>query len=329
MSHSVTVVCLPPATDEEKEVSIEDRLAKVLEPFDENNRDEKYKEYESGTADNHWSVEELREKGKLRGGTLTWHEVAAACQAEYYQNDPEEGLQVEEDGLSAFTWSTYPRDVPSEDGTGIIKGARWDWWKIGGRWTGYFTCTPSALGSKKLIYGSPGLMTEMNSDPYRCDGGPRKLLDFEAQRDRAAADALVEYDQFHAIAREFPDSKPWSYFFNLTRQEGLDIDAARKLYREQPLIGALRERNLHYGLECPLDTFSASREEHERMARLEAVPGYALLTLDGVWREPGKMGWFGMSSETKDEMIAFKKMANEYLENLPGKAVIVAVDVHI
>jgi len=329
MSHSVTIVCLPPVTDEDDDTPVEDRLTEALAPFDENKRDEQYEEYEGGTADSHWCVKELREAGKLRGGTLTWHEVAAAYNSEYCKDDPEEGLQVTGDGLRAFTWSTYPRDVPSEDGSGIIAGARWDWWSIGGRWTGYFNCIPSALGSGELIYGSPGLMTEANSDPYRCDGGPRRLLDFEAQRDRVAAERLAEYDQFHAVAREFPDSKPWSHFRKMIDSNELDIDTARKAYREQPLLAELRERKLYYGLECPLDTFSASRYEHERIARTGAVPGFALLGTDGVWREAGKMGWWGMSSDTEDSRETFRRFVNEYLENLPGDAILIAVDVHI
>lgn len=322
MSHSVCVVCLPPTLTEK----VEEKLAQALAPFDENARDEPYEDWESGTADSHWSVKHLREEGKLPAGALTWHQVAQANNADI--DDPKEGIQVTQDGLSAFTWSTYPRDVPSEDGLGITAGARWDWWSIGGRWTGYFEVNEYALGKSELIYGRPGLMTSPNSDPLRCDGGPRWMLDFGRHRDREARDATDEWDTFNAIAKQYPNTKGWSHFRDLINEKKVSPDKARELYREQPGVIAVRG-TFGASLDCPYDQYAVSRDEYEKRARRNAVLGYALLDLNGVWREPGKMGWWGMSSESDEQMAAYKDMANEYLDNLSGDAIVIAVDVHI
>lgn len=66
-----------------------------------------------------------------------------------------------------------------------------------------------------------------------------------------------------------------------------------------------------------------------RLERLNALPGYALITLDREWLAPGRMGWFGVSSDGPDEKAAFKVQANRYLDELPADAVIVQIDCHI
>lgn len=59
---------------------------------------------------------------------------------------------------------------------------------------------------------------------------------------------------------------------------------------------------------------------------------YAIVTPDGEWHEPGKMGWFGMSSATEEDEDKFKdgfydNFIVPYLE--PGKYSITMVDCHI
>lgn len=55
---------------------------------------------------------------------------------------------------------------------------------------------------------------------------------------------------------------------------------------------------------------------------------FAYLTKDGVWNEKGQMGWFGMSSNEKDQEVWDKQMA-EYLLATPGEDWLVVVDCHI
>lgn len=56
----------------------------------------------------------------------------------------------------------------------------------------------------------------------------------------------------------------------------------------------------------------------------------AVLTSDGIWHEPGEMGWFGMSSESPEEA---KKWEEEYWErfikNADPEMYITIVDCHI
>lgn len=65
------------------------------------------------------------------------------------------------------------------------------------------------------------------------------------------------------------------------------------------------------------------------MAHLAAVPGYALITTEGEWIAPGRMGWWGMSSETADDRDQYRKQVNDYIDALPDSARLIAVDCHI
>ncbi len=56
---------------------------------------------------------------------------------------------------------------------------------------------------------------------------------------------------------------------------------------------------------------------------------YALLTSDGIWHEPGRMGWFGCSTATSEDEIKYE---NEYKEKVLAEdpeSYFVMVDCHI
>jgi len=55
------------------------------------------------------------------------------------------------------------------------ENAKWDWYELGGRWTGYFILKPGVSG----IIGSPGLMTS-SAKPGTADQALKKNVDFDA-----------------------------------------------------------------------------------------------------------------------------------------------------
>ena len=56
---------------------------------------------------------------------------------------------------------------------------------------------------------------------------------------------------------------------------------------------------------------------------------YALLTSDGTWHEPGRMGWFGMSSAEPEEEKDFKETYKELILKENPENYFVLVDCHI
>lgn len=285
------------------------RLSDALAPFDENREVEPYRDYETGEPRQHWSWDANPDVPEP-----TWAQVADAFNAKY---GDEEQMLVGEGGR-AYTLSTRNPH------------AKWDWWLPGGRWTGYFRVRLEWVGDENLINGEPGSMTDANTDRERCDGGPKRMLDFQAMRDWAEVDEGAKWKAFRAIADQHPGTKSWAWHLQRVNDDSdpMTIEQARTAYHEQPGVQALNDTDFRW-YDDPYETFAVDLATYQANARRDAVPGWSLLTLDGQWREKGRMGWFGMSDATDESTAAYKTWANEYLENLDDDVIIVAVDVHI
>lgn len=109
------------------------------------------------------------------------------------------------------------------------------------------------------------------------------------------------------------------------------LDEARVDYGDQPRVRAVRSAPTfakQYFLEIDeIDRYT--RDEYEARARATAVPSFAIVLPNGEWCAPGRMGWFGMSSDSKDDRQAFAERMNTYLDELSGDTFIVAVDCHV
>jgi hypothetical protein len=303
MSHYTVLVAIDP-TDPSRP-----NLEAALAPFDENMEVEPYREYETGEPADYWSWEKTADVPEP-----TWAQVAEFHNAKY----DDEPLHVDDEGR-AYTVSTYnPK-------------SKWDWWSVGGRWTGWFQVRPEYIGHKDVINGKPGLMTEPNTDQGKCDGGPKHVLDFTRTRDWAQVDEAERYAQFQKLVEGTPQAELWSSFIarHEADKDGYPINEAREVYHSQPRVRALKGTDFDWDTSEALERFQRPREEVLARAAARAVPGRALLTLDGEWKEPGTMGWWGMSTDTPESEDAYYAWANEYIDSLDDEIVLVLVDVHI
>lgn len=304
MSHFSVVVCIDDPS----------KLEAALAPFDENLEVEAYRDYESGEPKDYWAVNRLREENGLNpdDATLTWAQVAEAFNARY----PDEGepMLVAEDGR-AYTMSTRNPE------------AKWDYWRIGGRWGGYFRYRDGERDhviKPERDWDSPDAI-----HPRSCDGGQKSALDLDALREAKAEEARETYAKFHALVAGTPEARPWSEFVELTdKVEGYTIERAREEYHSQPRVGALRGSDFQW-YDDVIATFQQPERLYVEKERARAVPGFALLTLDGKWMAPGDMGWFGCSSDDESSRIGYWETANAYIESLPDSAWLIAVDCHI
>lgn len=272
-------------------------------------------------------------RAEALGDNPTWADVAAGYNARWGhstalavpgEESDSEALHVDEDGR-AYTVSTRNPE------------GLWDYWRIGGRWREHFivAAQPTTAGRVPayagLINSERGWDSPKPKDgPMRCDGGPKRLIDFEAMRDEAAVKANERYDGWEKLCADTPVAQSWSHFYGLVEVKAITIDQAREQFRTQPRIVAARESEFDDGWgTCIVDEFLPPREEYVKQHRDAAVPGYALVTLEGEWTAPGRMGWFGMSSEGADEKAAFKSAASRYLNDLGPDRYIVHLDCHV
>jgi hypothetical protein len=304
VSHYTVLVAIDP-TDPKRS-----NLETALAPFDENTEVEPYRKYETGAPVDYWSWEKTPDAPT----EPTWAQVAEVHNAKY----DDDRLHVDEDGR-AYTLSTYNPD------------SRWDWWTIGGRWTGWFRVCPEYIGHGDVINGEPGLLTEANTDEDWCDGGPKRVLDFKRTRDWRQVDEALLYSKFHKLIDGTPEAALWSSFIarHDADKDDYSIEQARREYHAQPRVQALKGTDFDWDTSESLERFQRPREEVLARAAARAVPGYATLTLDGQWKEPGQMGWFDMSTDTPESQDAYYAWANEYVDSLDEEIVLVLVDVHI
>lgn len=314
MSHFPVTVCLPPMARER----VPDALKAALAPFDENIEVEPYREYIENWQDEYAkALEFYKEHPQHKPALLDELNVAAVLSA-YQSATIIEETKDDSPIVLFYSESTYnPK-------------SKWDWWVVGGRWLGYFTVKPEHDGDEQLITGEPGTFDNI-AEARRVDGGPRGLLDFDGLRKVKATEAGDVYDRWIALVEGLPEGRPWREFTDRFEgdKEGYPIQQARAEYASQPRVQAARESKDFRWYDDVIGEFAVDRETYTQRAAQAAVPGFALLDLEGRWLEPGRMGWFGMSSDTEDDRSAYNAQANTYLDELADDVWVVVVDCHI
>lgn len=284
MSHFTVVICIDDPA----------RLEAVMERWDENREVTPYRDYEDGGPAEYWGVKSLREHGlNPDDTTLTWAQVAEAHNRVWDDGEP---MLIGEDGR-AYRMSTRNPE------------AKWDWWQIGGRWSGYFIAR----------------------DSRKCDQGRKADLDLEALCALKAKEAREEHARYKAVVAGLPEALPWSvYRDNISEGNGYTIDQAREDYHAQPAVRALadsEEFRWHDGEDVA--EFAKPADLYAAHAKARAVPGYATVTTDGRWMAPGRMGWFAAHDDSEGDRIGYWEAANAYIGSLSDSTWLIALDCHI
>lgn len=303
MSHSTVTIVLP--TEPQDEGDLNEQLRELLAPFDENIVMDPYRDYVERCPDG-WQATiehrarfralqesgiERREAWKMVWGDsnddpqIPWprsvaiddgidpndDRAVAACYNGKY-DDSEDRYDVDDTGL--YSMSTYnPK-------------SRWDWWSLGGRWTGFYLAKNDMQG--RAWVGSPGLMTEhARSGQYDCisrgDVNTERMM-------------LVHLDDYR---------QQWHKLQDPTNKEPV----------------------FYGGLARPDETLE---EYVERRLTEYRKPWYTFAILaEGVWKEPGRMGWWGVDSSTSDTKGDFHRFFDVFWDGMPEQTYVACVDVHI
>lgn len=208
--------------------------------------------------------------------------------------------------------------------------AKWDWFQVGGRWTGFFKLKAGGKGET----GSQGLMTPRARDGW-ADSALLKDIDVEGIRADAEEKARVKYE---LMERLFGGSIPkidilWDDLRTKEEYKDISIDEKRKMYHDQEALktfAALRKE--HHGNKefedlqfADLQDFQGSKEDYLEKARDSAFITFAVLK-DGNWYERGEMGWWAcVSNENKDWDKEFTRL----VDGLPEDTLLTIVDCHI
>lgn len=174
---------------------------------------------------------------------------------------------------------------------------KWDWWVVGGRWSGFF---------------------EEHGDIVQL-----KDLDLNAMQDAEVEKQLPRYEKFQKIVAGRP-VPTWED----TREKCGDIDRARDTYWNDPVIKDLKAGfDDVWDLNSMVKRMNCTREKFIARTRKQAIQTFAVV-YKGKWYERGNMGWWGVVTEEKD-IDRWDDEFDKLLKSLPPDTWLTAVDCHI
>jgi hypothetical protein len=296
---------------------IGDDLDAQMAPYDENKEVEPYKDYEAGEP---WFARSAKEDGI----DPTDLEALAAWHNAKYAGDGERPYSVDENGL--FTMSTYNPQ------------SKWDWWSIGGRFAGQLMVKPGVmaalpnvrvnpfseeLAKQELEHFAPVMNGRFTDQAIKAD------VDIRGMRAKAAAEAADGWDEFQSLTMGTPPAVVWSDFVARVEAKEITIEMAREAYHAQPRIRLVRANEKYRWNDADfIVDMQGSRDAFVLRRTLAAVPGFATL-IHGEWHEPGKMGWWGMSSDTLNDRIGYWETINGLIDAAGDDELLTNVDYHI
>lgn len=241
---------------------------------------------------------------------------------------------VAEQMLAPFDEDLTVEMVTEADGEtyGVNPRAKWDWYELGGRWTGYW---PIKAGVSTAATGRPGLMTA-RAEAGTADVARKADIDFEFKQREAEIEAEKLYSEFEAVVESLSESQRHYRSWDDVRDSiaGPDlkhIDQARQTYHAQPLVQAMQKAGPESALFWRPPSYfgypSLDRAAYVRRERQGAFATFAVLDSEG-WHEKGLMGWFAVVTDAKDErewVGAFAQM----IDNLPDDTWLAVYDCHI
>lgn len=229
---------------------------------------------------------------------------------------------------------------------------KWDWWRVGGRWSGLLLLKPGAEGLK----GEPGMNPNIGA-PERTTQADRNGYDMAKVRDvdlaamkirnvrerRECVDEVVaKIMAAQQLTREQVEIR-WANYSKAVSEEMKTWEALPKRKRipfwqhldasGHPVIVLERSKDRsvatvamlsdYFGAHVPLD----KPDLEAYITSAPALSTHAVLR-DGKWYERGGMGWWGIVHDEEDQATWNAKF-EEMLAGLDPNSVIAVVDCHI
>lgn len=352
MSHFTLLVRIS-AERRQQHGSLDRALEAMMEPYSENAKDEKYLTFDDVEDDSRKKYEtesiDMWERHGMNERYYTWDErFRLKSQVDSYGQLPDKPppgytmVSVPYSTLFA-TFEKYMSEFsghktrdPKTNRYGYWRNEKgyWDWYSIGGRWSGFFQLKKGM----EPIVGEPGVF---KNEPKPGHGDVVKVsdLDLPALRRQQTKQAREFWKKWLAWLKS-PEDDSWTAG---VRPRALDCGLLRVVegpyepgeneivipwtkYREQaprPREASPRDLWNDVAIGMPEKLFF---EEYE--ACFHPLLTYAALDENG-WYQPGKMGWFGVSHTEPDNKVAFqRRFVGQFIEEAKPTDLLVLLDCH-
>jgi hypothetical protein len=254
---------------------------------------------------------------------LAFNDVTDDVTREWEDEDQETKEKYKDLDTYATEYNGYKKNEEGRYGYWENPNAKWDWYQLGGRWSGFFKMKPGSEGE----VGRAGLFSAPAEEGY-ADSALKKEIDFESMMEEASKKAGEKWDLIKKITEGLEPAKSWEH----VRDEMFpgQIDKARTYYHDQPAMKAVSNwssENGHSLFGLDLEDFNCTREEYCLDAARGSFVPYAVIK-DGKWYQKGEMGWFGISNNEVSESKWTAQVA-QMLDELPEDTMISLYDCHI
>lgn len=184
--------------------------------------------------------------------------------------------------------------------------AEWDWFEIGGRWSGALLAkswTPDAIYAYRALASDDPTITAFSA----VDGARKKD---------------IAWDDMRRIRRQMAEEQYHRYVNAFKTKNTKDLDC----------ISAIRDDGI-YGWGDLLYKANESLEDYLNRSGLRDDIGvgfypYAYVDKAGKWHSQGDMGWFGLTSGDKPQDVWHDEI-NAFIDALAPDDFIISVDCHI
>jgi hypothetical protein len=271
-----------------------------LTPFDENISVERYIRY---------TKKELIEKerkdieyyknsmyAEYLKDPVAYAEVSNEEHMQYISEEFPKRLEWSDDEAYAYAIEGYyDKEDIGEDGevySTYNPNSKWDWYSLGGRWSGEFKLKQGRAG----VCGNPGRGESSPKWGY-ADQALKGDIDFDLMTSEKLKKYTENYNAFEAKLIEDPEMKTFNAYFEF----GIENKGDKKNFIPETLEEYLNSR-------VEFSTF--------------AVIKY------GKWYERGEMGWWGPVLEEKESSVwndEFKKL----IDSVPDDTLLSMYDCHI
>jgi hypothetical protein len=238
----------------------------------------------------------------------------------------EELYTIKGDEWNSNMWKLDDIDGKWYEYTTYNPDSKWDWYSLGGRWSGFFKMKAGI----DPITGRPGVFGNVPEEGYS-DQAYKKDIDFEGMKNDAGEKARADHKKVMEIFGGVIPVLEYKWK-DLIKDEArtADMDATRAFYHNQPEMIKVKEIINRHRDELDfffdIEEFEPDEEKHVQEAKDSAIATYAVLK-DGEWIGKGEMGWFGMSSGDMDQ-DEWNKKVSELIDSLPEDTLLSMYDCH-
>lgn len=210
--------------------------------------------------------------------------------------------------------------------------AKWDWYSVGGRWSGLLRLKDfaAALVENSIGRGTPGIFGRMNNHIDRVDFALAGNIDWDGMQQEQIDRKMERYNIYHQA--KATGCQPTEDDIEKARDR---VAGSKKLQDEfgsgerLATLWAI-EREAREIAKVWLDIgemnlMDVAEDEYKELLTPDAL-AFAFIDLEGKWNQSGQMGWFACVSNPEPDYDA---RFWEFIKTIPPELQVYIVDCHI